>query len=68
MNAYWARFAATGDPNDAGAPQTWPAFTPDAMDNDERLQLDPGWEILGDFRKTDCAFWRALYDAAFAAP
>lgn len=68
MNAFWARFAATGDPNGAGAPATWPAFAPDADDNDERLQLDPGWELLSDFRKTECEFWRQQYDAAFASP
>jgi para-nitrobenzyl esterase len=67
MNAYWARFASTGSPNGAGAPATWPSFAPDANDNDERLQLDSGWEILDDFRKTECAFWRTQYDAAFAA-
>jgi para-nitrobenzyl esterase len=68
MNAFWARFASTGDPNGAGAPQTWPAFAPDASDNDERLQLDPGWEVVSDFRKAECAFWRQQYDTAFASP
>jgi carboxylesterase type B len=68
MNGYWARFAATGDPNGAGAPQTWPAFAPDASDNDQRLQLDAGWEVVSDFRKPECAFWRQQYDAAFATP
>ena len=67
MNAYWATFAAGGDPNGPGAPATWPAFAPDANDNDERLQFDPGFEIVDDFRKTECAFWRGQYDAAFAA-
>ncbi len=67
MNAYWATFATGGDPNGAGAPATWPAFAPDANDNDERLQFDPGFEIVDDFRKTECAFWRGQYDAAFFA-
>ena len=66
MNAYWARFAATGDPNGDGAPATWPKFTPDANDDDERLQLDPGFELLKSFRKAECTFWRGVYDAAFA--
>jgi para-nitrobenzyl esterase len=68
MNAFWAHFAATGDPNFTGSPATWPAFAPDANDDDERLQLDSGWETLQSFRKAECAFWRAQYDAAFAAP
>jgi carboxylesterase type B len=55
MNAYWARFAETGDPNWEGAPATWPQFD---ADNDERLQLDPEWEVLEDFRAEECAFWR----------
>jgi para-nitrobenzyl esterase len=55
MNTYWARFAATGDPNGAGAPAVWPAFEPDA---DVRLQLAPGFEVLEDFRAEECAFWR----------
>jgi carboxylesterase type B len=66
MNAYWAHFALAGAPNGPGAPATWPAFAPGANDNDERLQLDSGWEILDDFRKTECEFWRQQYDQAFA--
>jgi len=57
MNAYWARFAATGDPNGDDAPAIWPAFT-DA--SDRRLQIDASWEILEDFRADKCAFWREL--------
>jgi hypothetical protein len=45
----------------------WPAFQPTATDDDQRLQLDPGWETLQHFRKAECTFWRARYDAAFAA-
>jgi para-nitrobenzyl esterase len=63
MNAYWANFAKSGDPNYSGAPATWPQFTPDANDNDQRLQLDPGWEILTNFRKAECALWRRYYDS-----
>jgi para-nitrobenzyl esterase len=61
MNAYWARFASAGDPNGPDAPATWPAFTPDADDHDKRLQLDTGWEVLDDFRREECAVWRAIY-------
>jgi para-nitrobenzyl esterase len=63
MNTYWATFAKTGDPNYAGAPATWPQFTPDANDNDKRLQLDSGWAILDNFRKEECTLWRKYYDS-----
>jgi para-nitrobenzyl esterase len=66
MNAFWAHFALTGDPNYPGAPATWPAFSPTPTDDDQRLQLDPGWEQLQSFRKQECAFWRQHYDAGFA--
>jgi para-nitrobenzyl esterase len=60
MNAYWSRFAATGDPSGPGAPAQWPAFSAAV---DKRQQLDPGWEQLDDFRTTECAFWRTYYGA-----
>jgi hypothetical protein len=58
MNAYWTQFAETGDPNFEGAPAQWPRFMPDANDDDQRLQLDPGFEILRSFRKEECKLWR----------
>ncbi len=58
MNAYWATFAKTGDPNYEGAPATWPRFEPDADDNDKRIQFDPGFEELTSFRKEECKLWR----------
>jgi carboxylesterase type B len=61
MNTYWATFAKTGNPNFPGAPATWPAFVPDANDNDKRLQLDKNWDVLTNFRKEECAFWRTYY-------
>ena len=61
MNAYWAQFAKTGDPNFAGAPAKWPAFEPDADDHDKRLQFDADFEIVDDFHRDDCAMWRELY-------
>ena len=66
MNAFWAHFAASGDPNYGGAPAKWPAFMPTATDDDERLQLDPGLEKVDDFRKEECTFWRAQYDKAYS--
>jgi carboxylesterase type B len=58
MNAYWATFAAKGDPNSADAPATWPRFAPDSDDNDQRLQIDSDWKVIDNFRKEECAFWR----------
>jgi para-nitrobenzyl esterase len=66
MNSFWAHFAQTGNPNFQGAPAMWPAFKPTATDDDQRLQLDPGWEVLQSFRKQQCEFWRGLYGAGFA--
>jgi para-nitrobenzyl esterase len=63
MNAYWARFAKSGDPNGAGAPATWPEFNPDADNHDKRLQLDPTWQVVDDFRRDECTMWRAIYAA-----
>jgi para-nitrobenzyl esterase len=60
MNAYWSQFAATGDPNGPGAPAVWPEFT---TGSDQRLQLDPHFEALKDFRTKECAFWRKYYGA-----
>jgi para-nitrobenzyl esterase len=68
MNAFWAQFAKTGDPNSPAAPATWPTFNPDANDDDERLQLDSRWEVLRSFRKQECAFWRTYFDQGFAGP
>jgi para-nitrobenzyl esterase len=64
MNAYWARFAATGDPNWDGAPATWPVYGPDPDSADRRLQLDPEWQVLEGFRSEDCAMWQSLYAAS----
>lgn len=60
MNAYWSRFAETGDPNGPSAPANWPQFQPDT---DKRLQLDPDWKVLDNFRSKECAFWRTYAGA-----
>jgi para-nitrobenzyl esterase len=64
MNAYWANFARTGDPNSSGAPAVWPRFQPTPDDHDQRLQIDSAWSVVSDFRKTECAFWRQQYESA----
>ncbi|HLK41488.1 MAG TPA: carboxylesterase family protein, partial [Polyangiaceae bacterium] len=65
MNRYWGAFARTGNPNFDGAPGMWPAFGPDAMGVDSRIQFDlsPGYETLTSFRKDECQLW-ADYAAA----
>jgi para-nitrobenzyl esterase len=63
MNAYWARFAKTGDPNWPDAPASWPIYGPDPETNDRRLQLDQDWQVLENFRTEECAMWQALYAA-----
>lgn len=63
MNAFWANFAKTGDPNWTGAPASWPRFQPAADDSDKRLQLDAQWQVLDSFRKNECTFWRQQYGA-----
>jgi len=60
MNAYWARFARNGDPNGDGAPAQWPEFQPN---DDKRLELDPGWKVLANFRAEECAYWRKYHAA-----
>lgn len=54
MNTYWATFALTGNPNWPDAPALWPRFY---SYDDKRLQLDPDWEILENYRAEKCAFW-----------
>jgi len=64
INAYWASFARTGNPNFEGAPAPWPAFAPDDQGHDQRLQLDTKWQVLDDFRAEDCRLWRDLLRSA----
>lgn len=61
MQGYWARHAATGEPNGAGAPD-WPAFQRDA---DVRLNFNLTPSLVTDFRRTVCEFWSTRYDRAF---
>jgi len=63
MNAYWAAFAQTGDPNYDGAPAVWPRYMPDEDDVDQRLQFDPEYEVLESFRREECMLWREYAEA-----
>lgn len=56
MNASWARFAATGDPNDAGA-QTWPLYDAAA---DRTLTWDAPSRSVDGIRTSECDFWDSL--------
>ncbi len=56
MQAYWARFAATGDPNGGGAP-TWPKYS---ESSDENIVLDLHIATATGLKKADCDFWDAL--------
>ena len=53
IDGYWSRFAATGDPNGAGA-VTWPLY--DAAD-DTVLLLDDVQAAANGVRTTQCDFW-----------
>ena len=65
IERYWTNFAKTGDPNagDAGnGDLAWPKFS-----NSMNVRINFGLQstIIHDFRATECAFWRARYDAQF---
>ena len=52
--------AGLRDQNGADAPTQWPEFSQDV---DKRLELDPSWQVLDNFRAQECAFWRKYYGA-----
>jgi para-nitrobenzyl esterase len=62
MQRYWTNFAKTGDPNGGDDPK-WPELTAD--DNVRMNFAIPQSEVKADFRKDECAFWRAGYDLQF---
>ena len=62
MNASWARFAATGDPNGSGLP-AWPAYDPV---RDSTLDWDTPAIAVDGIRTSSCDFWDSLM--ALAAP
>jgi para-nitrobenzyl esterase len=63
MNAYWAQFAKTGDPNGSGLPR-WPAYT---LQNDAALEftMNDGPVAREQYKAAKMAFWDALYDSGF---
>ena len=55
LMAYWARFAATGDPNGAGA-APWPVY---ASATDPFIVLDDPLATGSSLRTARCEFWNA---------
>jgi len=41
----------------------WPRYMPDEDDVDQRLQLDPEYEVLESFRREECILWREYAEA-----
>jgi para-nitrobenzyl esterase len=56
MQGYWARFAASGDPNGDGA-TAWPAY---ATAGDPSLVLEPKPHVVEGLRAEQCEFWDSL--------
>jgi len=56
MMGYWSRFAATGDPNGAGA-VTWPQY--DAS-TDSMLQIDDTQVAINGYHNTECDYLSTL--------
>ena len=58
MVGYWTRFAASGDPNGAGA-HPWPAYDPQTH---EHLVLDTSIKTAATDRTSQCTLWDSLED------
>jgi para-nitrobenzyl esterase len=56
FEGYWTRFAATGDPNGAGAP-AWPAYD---GPSDAYLRIDTAQTAMTGVNTSACDFWDAL--------
>lgn len=56
MMGYWTRFAATGDPNGAGA-TTWPPYD---ANTDSMLQLDDTPVAINGYHNTECDYLSTL--------
>lgn len=55
VQGYWARFAATGDPN--GGAVAWPKWAPES---DPYVVLDEPVTTAAGLRSKQCAFWETL--------
>ncbi len=60
---YWTRFAASGDPNGAGAPE-WPAYAT----GEPLLRIAPAPEVVRGWRTAECDGWDALSRVSVPAP
>lgn len=56
FNGYWTRFAASGDPNGAGA-TSWPRY--DAA-GDAHLRIDAPVVVETGHRAKQCDFWDSI--------
>ncbi|MFJ4521918.1 carboxylesterase/lipase family protein [Streptomyces sp. NPDC088810] len=66
MTAYWARFAATGDPNGSRTP-AWPRYTP-SEDSVQALAPDRVASTNGFAADHHCAFWGPSPTSRAAVP
>lgn len=59
LSGYWANFAATGDPADAGSPVRWPRFVriDEGAGSDRYLVLDTTIGEASFLRDEYCNFW-----------
>ncbi len=55
IQQYWARFAATGDPNGGGA-LVWPSYAT----TDPYLLLEDPLSVSAGYHLANCDFWASL--------
>src|SRR5262245_47523662 len=65
MNAYWANFAKTADPNGAGLPR-WSAYNA-TTDNVLEFTMDDGPIERQHFKGNKMSFWDSVYETGFRA-
>jgi len=57
MNAHWAQFARTGDPNGELTDVEWSAFNPDGG-ADQYMEFATEIQMVDEFRRAQCLLWR----------